>query len=162
VLNRCCCHPIGYLYFAGIIVFPIETKKYIKKEIDIDISSCQIMKDEDTHGGFLGDGDYLVIADCSENKENILNQISHWKCFPLTQNLERVVYGFEKGEVTITKQISESIPRIENGYYYFYDRNSESKDPFNEDELFDRASYNYTLALYDRDTNLFYYFELDT
>lgn len=150
------------LYFAGIILFPIKTNEYIQKEIGLDISSCNILKDEDTHGGFLGDGTYFLIANCSNNKENILSQISHWKNFPLTQKLEWVVYGYEKDGVEIAKHIPESIPRIENGYYYFYDRQDDVKDPFNEEKFFDRASYNYTLVLYDKDTNLFYYFELDT
>lgn len=151
-----------WLYFVGLFAFHVETDEYIQKEIGADISSCKIMEDEDTHGGFLGDGDYLVIADCSENKEKILNQISHWKNFSLTKNLEQVVYGFEKDGVEFSKQVPETIPKIENGYYYFYDRHSESQNAFSDEGLFDRASYNYTLAFYDMDTDLFYYFELDT
>lgn len=50
------------------------TNKYINKKIGIDISKCKIEKDKDTHGGFLGDGYYIVIANCEQNKVNILNR----------------------------------------------------------------------------------------
>ena len=54
------------------------------------------------------------------------------------------------------------MPAIDNGYYMFKDRHSESKDSRDDSELFDRNSYNFSIAIYDCDTDKMYYFEFDT
>ena len=54
------------------------------------------------------------------------------------------------------------MPAIYNGYYMFEDRHSESKDSRDDSELFDRYSYNFSIAIYDCDTDKMYYFEFDT
>ena len=51
---------------------------------------------------------------------------------------------------------------LENGYYFFEDRHSESKDSADDSEMFYRNSYNFSIAVYDTDNHIFYYFELDT
>lgn len=54
------------------------------------------------------------------------------------------------------------IPKIENGYWYFVDRNSENGDSASDSEIFNRNSFNITVALYDLDENILYYLEFDT
>ena len=54
------------------------------------------------------------------------------------------------------------ISDIKNGYYYFLDRHSESKDRYDSSDLNNRFSWNFTLALLDVDKNIIYYYELDT
>ena len=54
------------------------------------------------------------------------------------------------------------IPQIENGYYYFYDRHDEATDPYDDSEFLARFSFNFTLAIYDSDTNTLYLCEYDT
>lgn len=54
------------------------------------------------------------------------------------------------------------VPKIENGYYCFVDRHSQSKDKKDDSPLLNRYSINCSLAIYDTDTNLLYYLELDT
>lgn len=55
-----------------------------------------------------------------------------------------------------------SFPEIANGLWYFYDRHSESKDPADDAELFNRFSYNFTFAVFDADRDRLYYLEFDT
>ena len=43
-----------------------------------------------------------------------------------------------------------------------WDRHSEATDSRNDQELFHRASYNFSLAVYDFDTSMLYLFEFDT
>jgi hypothetical protein len=57
---------------------------------------------------------------------------------------------------------NQDIPEITNGYYYFYDRFEDSSDPLNDSELLERSSYNFTLAIYDADSQILYYCEVDT
>ena len=55
-----------------------------------------------------------------------------------------------------------NIPEIKDGYYYFLDRHQESTDEKDSSKINERASYNFTLALYDNETKKIYYYELDT
>lgn len=54
------------------------------------------------------------------------------------------------------------IPKITNGYYYFYDRHSSSTDKFDDTNLNNRSSWNFTLVIFDKDNNVIYYYEKDT
>lgn len=116
----------------------------------------EIIEELDTHGGFHGDGSYYLTLDCSANKEKALENISDWHQLPLSDNLEFIMYGgYHLAE-------KAKIPKIENGYYRFYDRHSESNNRNDDSELLERHSYNFSFAIYDTDTNKFYYFEFDT
>ena len=50
------------------------------------------------------------------------------------------------------------IPEIRAGFYRLIDRHAQA----GETDLLGRASLNFTLALYDTDTDTLYYFEMDT
>lgn len=123
-----------------------------------------VVEEMDTHGGFVGDGSYYLILDCSDNTEDALSIVADWNELPLSENLNLIMYGGEKDDVTYGYDLSEEahMPVIENGYYYFEDRHSEAKDVSDDSELFSRASFNFSLAVYDSDTNRLYYFEFDT
>ena len=51
---------------------------------------------------------------------------------------------------------------VEEGFYYFYDRHSQSQDPFDDSELHQLYSWNFTLAVYDSKNERLYYYEFDT
>lgn len=121
-----------------------------------------VVDEADTHDGFHGDGSYYLILDCSENKEKALENIKVWKKLPLSKNLELIMYGNESGTYGYKLAEEAKIPEIENGYYYFCDRHAESTDSSDDSNLFNRASFNFTLAVYDSDTDRMYYFEFDT
>lgn len=123
-----------------------------------------VVEELDTHGGFLGDGSYYLILDCSDNKEKALEIIEDWNKLPLSENLNLIMYGGEKDNGTYRYGLEEEshVPKIENGYYIFEDRHSESKDSTDDTELFDRHSYNFSIAIYDCDTDKMYYFVYDT
>lgn len=115
-----------------------------------------VVEELDTHGGFLGDGSYYLLLDCSDNEKEALDKVKGWEKLPLSENLERIMYGgYELAE-------KAHIPQIENGYYIFEDRSSESTDITDDTELFDRYSFNFSIAIYDCNTNKMYYFEFDT
>lgn len=139
----------------------VSPEEHIKEIIGIDVSSCKIENIKNTHGGFLGDGDTTIKLNCQENKEVILKQFTNWKTLPLTENLQLEMYGGEKDGVDYLYGHAKEngIPAITNGYYYFIDRQTNKTS---DEELFNAYSYNFTLALYDIDTNLMYYYELDT
>lgn len=123
-----------------------------------------VVDEADTHGGFHGDGSYYLMLDCSENREKALENVKGWKEFPLSKNLNLIMYGGEKDGMTYGYNLAEEakIPEIKNGYYYFFDRHSESTDASDDTNLLARASFNFTLAIYDSDADRMYYFEFDT
>ena len=126
-------------------------KNNILKKIEINNAKCKLEKDIDTHKGFLGDGEYFAKIKCSNlNYKKLSN---NWKQLPLSNELNNIM------ENTYEKY---PIPHITNGYYYFLDRHSNAKNKHDETNLNNRYSYNFTLAFIDINTNIIYYYELDT
>lgn len=123
-----------------------------------------VVEEQNTHGGFHGDGFYSLILDCSSHTENALKIVDGWNSLPLSENLDLILFGGEKDGINYGYHLSEKahIPEIKNGYYCFRDRHSQAENSSDDSDLFRRSSFNFSLAIYDSDTNLFYYFEFDT
>ena len=156
-----------FLFMAGVVMLHLAACSgqvgnsdyfgFSKKDFIIE-------EEANTHGGFHGDGSYYLILDCSENKEKALENLNDWKELPLPENLNLIMYGGEKDGMTYGYHLAEEakMPVVQNGYYYFCDRHSESTDSSDASELFDRYSFNFSFAVYDSDADRMYYFEFDT
>ncbi|MBM6615854.1 hypothetical protein JTF06_13260 [Desemzia sp. RIT804] len=143
----------------------------VSQTLGLHLSKGTILQDEDSHGGFHGDGmRYLEIAFSDTEELAIIEDIQTgkgWHALPLTDNLDIALYGGEDATTFISPYISWDnreplFPIIENGYYFFLDRHSDSVDEEDDNDLFNRFSYNFTLAVYDSDTKMLYYCEFDT
>lgn len=121
-----------------------------------NITEFTVVAEDDTHGGFLGDGAYYLILDCSEKAEQAKLLVKDWKELPLTANLQVAMYG--------SYDFAEEAhwPTVNNGVYKFVDRHSEAVDKSDDTNLLSRYSFNFSIAVYDLDTNTLYYYELDT
>ena len=124
----------------------------------------EILTDEDTHGGFLGDGERLsryrydrvrygegdggVLADA-------LPTASRWKPLPFGEELSEWIEGSGGLELLPDEWPAE-------GYYCFCDRQAEGWDPEGEARAFGRVSLNFTLFVYDLETDILTVYELDT
>lgn len=141
-------------------IYSLMPQKNILKTIDID-NKCNIKKEINTHSGFNGDGDYFAKIKC--NKINYKELSSNWKKLPLTSNISEVM-KMEQCNGNDCKNVYKkySIPNVKNGYYYFLDRHSKSKNKYDDSNLNKRSSINFSLAILDTDTNIIYYYELDT
>lgn len=161
---------IGTLLLTIIISgCSIETNQdYISEQINIEIPDVINIEYKDDHGGFHGDGEkFAKIVFDNKNGLDILSQIeksNRWNKLPLTENLNLIMYGGVKDNVEYSYNLAEKseIPEIKSGYWYFIDRHSESMYPEKDNELFDRHSFNFTIAMYDTNNNTLYYFEFDT
>ena len=120
----------------------------------IDFSGGKILESDDYHGLF-GDGyEFVVASYIGEDVENAIKKADHWRELPMDHDLHTFVYQpYEKHFV---------VPAIEHGYYYFYDRGFEVKDPYDDTGFLSRIYYNFTLAIYDSDNHILYYCRLDT
>ena len=160
--------PIAHCLLALLYLLSLKpTSNYIGETTEhfgFAKKDFSVVEELDTHGGFHGDGSYYLILDCSNNKEKALEKVQDWNGLPLSENLNLIMYGGEKDGVTYGYELAEEahIPKIENGYYIFEDRSAESKDSTDDTELFDRCSFNFSIAIYDCDTDKMYYFEFDT
>lgn len=133
-----------------------------KLYMGFDKTEYTIVSEEDTHEGFLGDGSTYLILDCSAKAEKALDIVSEWNPMPLSENLDLIMYGGSRDGVYYGYELAEEAhwPKIEHGYYRFV--NEQSDNPSDDSDLFDRHSFNFEIAAYDTDTNLFYFFRFDT
>lgn len=136
---------------------------YVSKYLGIDCSRGIANEYIETHGGFLGDGDtFIEIQFLNNDFEKRICESEGWNKLPLTENLEIIIHGVSDEERDREPRVVGEIPEIKNGYYYFEDRYYESTDKYDDSEVFERYSYNYTIAIYDADTMILYYCEEDT
>lgn len=160
--------PVIHCAVAVIYLLSLSpAEKYIndhREYLGFAKNDYTVICETDTHGGLMGDGSYFLALDCSQNVEKASTAVSSWNKLSLSENIGILLYGGEKDGKYMSHNIAKEfeIPKIENGYYYFKDRHSESVDPFDDCALFDRKSFNFTLALFDTDTAMFYYIVYDT
>ena len=148
-----------------IVVVAVGTGMLIKnigfEQFGFSKNEYTIIDEYNTHGVFHGDGYYYLILDCSANKDKALKTIEKWNKLPLSENLESVMYG---GLTYNGLSLAETarIPKVENGRYMFKDRFPKSKNRKDDTNLMGRGAYNFSIAIYDCDTDKMYYFEFDT
>jgi len=145
----------------------VDRSEQISSVLGVDVSAAIAVTTIDSHGGFHGDGTSRVLFQFDDKgcEEQIKNN-ALWKPLPLTENLTALVYGIRTETTAIGPYIdidgAPAIPKIDNGYYFFLDRNYKSTDPYDDTDVLIRASFNLTIAIYDSDTDILYYSEFDT
>ena len=143
----------------------IHYPDYVQDLCGLDISGSVVVSNEDSHGGFFGEGALIVEFDCLQILDAVTQQVKSWNALPLTGNLQLIMYGGTREGVSYDGyNLAEryGIPEITNGYYFFCDRHSGTVKTDDDSSLFDRASYNFSLVIYDMDTARPYLFEFDT
>lgn len=147
------------ILFLCFLVSGCSCKGNIETILDNDLPGCVVVNEVDNHGGFLGDGTSFAKLDCS--KADI--DFSKWKKLPLSDNIKEI-YEMDMCDANSCGTASKKygIPEIIDGYYYFYDRHSESTNRLDDTYLNSRASWNFSLVLYDNSNKTMYYYELDT
>ena len=140
----------------------------------IDVTGATVVFDEDTHGGFQGEGEaYVVLSFGDDRALDTIQSNPAWTPLPLSENLALLAYGHVTNagirRVPLTWRMLDAeaedtplFPSCDDGYYLFIDRHSESTDRHSDAELFNRSSRNYTLALYVPSERRLYYFEYDS
>ena len=138
-----------------------NSKEHISRIIEVDIEKCNIEIESNTHGGFLGDGVFFAKVNCAGKEKH--DDFYNWKEMPLSDPLKKVMEMDQCDDQGCSTAIERyAIPEIDNGYYYFLDRHSESKDKHDDTDLNNRYSINFSLAIYDADNKIIYFYEMDT
>ena len=128
---------------------------YVARKLDIVLPQPAAVTSGDSHGGFHGDGLlHIELTFDLEDRAAVEEEVSShpsgcWNPFPMDELMEEVVYG------NCADTVSWPVP--ENGWWYLLDRQEDG-----EGGMLTRASFHYTFAVYDSDTGILYYQELDT
>ena len=139
----------------------------ISKELGIDVSDGNKVTCSDRHRGFHGDGvAYITLSFSDEKTLERIKDAAEWKRFPLDETVKALVYGVSDRDSTMGPFLTDEegnalIPEIQNGYYLLIDRQAEPGKAERADIL-RRSSFNFTLGIYDTDTDMLYFCKLDT
>ena len=128
----------------------------LNKYFKINISACRIIKKEDTHGGFHGDGNLTAIFDCANHIETINNKKN---CFSLPNDDEYIRKILDIHELDEKFKLSDEefdINKIQNGFYCFYGRD------LHDDGSSFKHYLNFDLVIYNSDDNILYYYDYDS
>ena len=111
---------------------------YVARKLDIVLPQPAAVTSGDSHGGFHGDG--LLHMELTFSQEDALAveeavSSAGWSLFPMWPDW----------------------PVPARGWWYLEDRQEDETE-----DMWQRYSYNYTFAVYDPDTGILYYQELDT
>ncbi len=138
-----------------------KTKKELTRLFEVDVSKCEFEDEKEHREGFNGDGEYVAILNCSKmNNEELTTK---WKKLPVSDEINEVMQMIRCDEDKCLNAIERyNIPLDGNGYYFFYDRHSDAVDKHSSIPLNDRASYNFSLAIFNVENKKIYLYELDT
>jgi len=164
-----------FFFFSGWEGLLMGTDQELKRELGVDISGYTEITESDNHGGFHGDGELLYTAYYNagpaaelEEKLEVLagKETSGWKKLPMTEVLQTAAYGIKEETRRVGPYVTldgqQALPEVTEGYYYFRDRHSQAEDERDDSQLLQRHSFNFTLAVYDAENNVLYYYEGDT
>lgn len=163
---------LGWIGIVLVFVFSLvacgaqSPQDMVSEALGVDASTGSTMSSMDTHSG-NGDGVSCVVL--HYDGDEMIKQIkadTAWKPFPLDETVQTLVYGVSDETSStgpfLTDEDGETlVPAIQNGYYRLIDRQAEPGKATGTDIL-NRASFNFTVGLYDTDTNTLYCCELDT
>jgi len=140
------------------------TQQRLSRELGLDLKRAELLEEQGDHGAF-GDGEEIVVLQVPEDARAVLEaQIRDnpdWRPLPMTEAMNEALYS-EWPTFTRSSNGTHLFPEVRDGYYFFRNRQKDAEDPMEMDAIWGRASYNFTLALYDRESGKVYYYALDT
>ena len=148
----------------AILVSACQSYDDISMVLGADVNTAKVISKGDDHGGFHGDGErYIEFEFEDDTFEDTIKEDNTWHTLAVKDDtVTALLYGLETPEMTYGPYLEYNMPKVEKGYYFFYDRHSESKDPFDSSEVLERSSLNFTVAVYDAEVDKLYYVEFDT
>ena len=122
----------------------------------LTLDGGEILETEDSHGGFLGDGHTILRVQYDDDVfQKLVKNVQgkeYWHALPFPEDARG---WFTDGE-------GEELELPEDGFYFLYDRHSEADTPYDEMEIFERYSVNFSAAFLDTERNRLLYIEEDS
>ena len=124
--------------------------QYVSQKTEVDVTQGDISFGFDSHGGFHGDGTLYLEIKMPDSFEERLNHASLWSELPLTEKIAAACHmEIDKHHGKDNETI---IPEVENGFWYYLDRSP---------DISVELPLNYTIAVYDSNTDVLYYCDVD-
>ena len=129
---------------------------YVARSLELELPEPISVASGDSHGGFHGDGLlHTELTFSPEDGARVEEAVSHhpsgrWNPFPMDDKMESFLYRGGAAELA-----GWTVP--ERGWWYLLDRQEDR-----EGSMFQRSSFNYTLAVYDSAAATLSYLEFDT
>ncbi len=144
---------------SGCSSFYVKT--HMSNVLGIELPKDVRIAIQDTHSGFHGDGVKTVSVYIPDENSNAFTQQiysnENFKVLPLSDELNGLLYTSDNAEFNFAAD--NQIPKVENGAYFFLDRFDED---ISQSKLLERGAFNFTYAVYDKDSSILYYMEADT
>ena len=139
---------ISFIYacFSALFgfLFPNTEVIAVRENLDMNIKPYYVEFHEDTHGGFHGDGEEIIIF--RPNQKQIEKIEEEWKKTPVDCGIAPLI--FPENEYN-GLELTKYIPKTE-GFWFYKNRN----------EFHSGYAYNFSFAFFDGEK--VYYYELDT
>lgn len=138
----------------------------IANQLGIDISGGELISYTDDRGGFPYEGSrYAVLRFRDGSAAEQIEESPLWASLPLSETAHALIYGGGSDTYSIGPLVSDGegnalIPPVEEGWYFLADRQARGGSP--GPEMLSRASFNFTLGLYDSESDTLYFYTLDT
>lgn len=148
-----------------------DIRQELSDTLGIDLTDAVILEETDTLGGFHGDGTACIALELTSIQAEAIQAAvgtePHWHALPLTETAEIILYGISEdgwtsGPYLHNDDYEPLVPEVENGCWFFLDRHSQATDNVTDAGVLSRWSFNFSIALYDADSRILYYLELDT
>ena len=149
---------IAITTFSLLIVLAACTKgpkKYAEEVLQIKLpSDSKVLLDFESHGGFNGDGETLIIFGLSHSGTMEMQKElarKKWHTLPVSAEFENMAW-----------LIHDSIDLSANSGYYHVIDNQSSNRPDASFPIWERSSYNFTFSLLKQEESKLYFYKLDT
>ncbi len=140
----------------------LTLEEEIAETLGVQAQTGEIVYADDSHAGFHGDGEALVILEFAEDDELVrsIEENIHWRALPMNEAERLLAYGpVVEG---LLPEAENLLPDVEEGWYRLIDRHHLAGDEADAERMMERYSYNFTLGVYDAAWKRLYYVELDT
>ena len=129
------------------------------RALHLDLSRAETIASTDSHGGIQGDGTtYLMLRVPADALLAQIRGRDRWRPFPMEETARILAYGVADEQGSMGPYLGDvALPDVQNGYYCLIDRHSERQTA-----LLERASFHFTLAIYDMDTGILHICLVDT
>lgn len=147
----------GFFVFSSGASYQAQCSQLIGEELP---PNAEIVSFEDSHNGFLSDGETLAVLRLTDEQERdfVYGQGVYATWHLLNRSLNEKLFGDKE-----FSDFYQKIPfnQIKKGYYTISDKQAERGKQSSIAGIFNRNSIHFTMGIYDMENNLLYVYALD-
>lgn len=140
----------------------------ISDALEIDLRAGRTVAVSQDRDRMFGDGQLFVeLQFYGDDAEAAIRDNPRWNPLPPNDEVTTLLYGSSginsfAGPFVTTRDGEPLFPAVKTGYYFFEDRHPDAWAGEPESAVLERASFNFTVAVYDAESDTLYFAQLDT